>query len=294
MPDSHATDVRPVPAAQELQAALALGLAVLVAHRGFGARTLDIGPALGDIELPPADDEQPDASLLAPLGPLYLAHELLAAGLLRTAERVAGLFASGAIQQPLGEAGADIAVFWQERRRRLSADEQQHLLAPIFGDGAFEAALQAVCDGLVALADNRGFDGRPLDDVREDVRLQQAAADLRQLLARHAGGMAAYAAHGIVESLQQAARFLGRRTLQAAFGVTDLWGLLAAGGDVPAARLRSHVERGRAGAVVVGWVAAADASTPVQVHGEPGRTLLAAAERWLLARERRAAPKVAA
>src|SRR4051812_37426035 len=76
---------------------------------------------LGDIELPDSAPTAEDAQNLAIIAPLYLACELEHAGMLRTAEMIAGLFASGTITQPLGPTEQLIAAFWKTRNERLSA-----------------------------------------------------------------------------------------------------------------------------------------------------------------------------
>lgn len=274
------------PAGAELHAALALGLAVLDAHRRDGAMALDVGPALGDIDLPPTSPATLDPALLAPLGPLYLAHELDAAGFLRTAELIAGLFASGAVHQPLGDAGEAIASFWQARRDRLDATERQHLLAQVFDAHAFYPAMHTLCSALVALADNLGPRGRPVHDVRENVGLREGASRLLDLLAAHAGGMVAYAARGILDALKDATRFMRQRPVQSAFGSPDLWGLVATTGaasGISAAQVRERVELGRAGAVVIGWLATSLGQPQVNIRSEQGQTLISSAQRWLLA-----------
>lgn len=84
---------------------------------------------LGDIDLPDTAPTTEDAQHLEVIAPLYLAHELEQAGLLRTGELVAGLFASGAITQPLGPSAQLIADFWRGRRERLAEAERQQLFA---------------------------------------------------------------------------------------------------------------------------------------------------------------------
>lgn len=282
-----------------LHGALVLGLAVLDAHCHTGARALEALADLGDIELPPGGAATLDPSLLAPLGPLYLVHELDAAGFLRTAELMAGLFASGAVHVPLGEAGGRIAAFWHDRRDRLEAGERRQLLEQVYPADAFYPAMQGLCAALVALADNVSARGHRLDDVREEVAMQQAASRLLDLMSAHAGGMVPYAARGLLDAIQAATRFMRERAVQVAFGASDLWGLVATTGlaeGLTAAQVREHVELGRAGAVVIGWLATASGAPRLDVRSAHGQTLLASAQRWLLARHalqamrRRSAP----
>lgn len=272
-----------------LPEALALALAVLGAHaHGLASALADPGEELGSIDLPETGPATLDPSLLAPLGPLYLAFELEQAGLLRTAELIAGLFASGAIQQPLGAAEPLIAAFWQARHDRLDAAERRHLLEQTFEAAYFYPRMQALCSALVAMADNVGPRGRPVSDLREEVGLQESAYALLELLSARAGGMAAYAARGIVDALNQATHFMRERALQAAFGAHDLWGLVGTAGaadGVGANELRQHVELGRAGVVVLGWLGNAGAPVRLDVRSEQAQTVMGAAQRWLLAWE---------
>jgi hypothetical protein len=250
------------------------------AHRHARAEGL---AELGDIELPDSAPTAQDAQHLEVIAPLYLAHELEQAGLLRTAELIAGLFASGSITQPLGPTAQLIAQFWKSRRERLSAAEREQLFAQIFEPQSFYPLMQALCD---ALADQ--LDSPPrASDVHARVALQEAADALGGWLAPHALGMASFAAQDIVQALTQATHFLRDRLLQTAFGVADFWGLLATVGSTAgtgAAQIRQHVELGREGAIVLAWLAggvthgyAFDPASP------QGQQLIAAAEGWRVA-----------
>lgn len=238
---------------------------------------------LGDIELPDSAPTAEDAQHLESIAPLYLAHELERAGLLRTAELIAGLFASGAITQPLGPTAQLIADFWKARRERLSAAERDQLFAQVFEPQAFYPLMQALCDALASQLDNPPRAG----DVHARVALQEAADALGGWLAPRAVGMAGFAAPEIVQALSQATHFLRDRLLQTAFGVHDMWGLLNAVGSTGGAgagQVRQHVELGRQGAVVLAWLAGA---VPRGYAFEPaspaGQQLMTAAEAWRVA-----------
>ena len=115
--------VPPVPARHEyadLMRGVATALSALAAHERALARAME----LGDIDLPPGAPNAQDRAQLQAAAPLYFASELEAAGLLPTAELVAGLFASGAITQPLGPAAQLLHTFWRHRRERLDAKER--------------------------------------------------------------------------------------------------------------------------------------------------------------------------
>jgi len=239
---------------------------------------------LGDIELPDSAPTAEDAQHLDVIAPLYLAHELEQAGLLRTAELIAGLFASGAITQPLGPTAQLIADFWKARRERLAAAEREQLFAQVFEPQGFYPLMQALCDALANQLDNPPR----ASDVHARVALQEAADALGGWLAPRAVGMASFAAQDIVQALAQATHFLRDRLLQTAFGVHDMWGLLNAVGSTggaDAGQIRRHVELGRQGATVLAWLAGAvpqgyafDPASPA------GQQLMAAAEAWRVAK----------
>ena len=224
-----------------------------------------------------------DAAVLAPLPSLYLARELDAAGLLRTAELVAGLFASGAITAPLDpQVGRTLHDFWQARHHRLGEQERSHLFAQVFEGTRFEAGMRRMCLALVAMADNAG-----VEDLRESVGLEQAALSLADALWPSISGMVAFAARDVIEALGVASRVLRESSLQAAFGVHDLWSLVATTNraqGIDARSARDHVERGRSGMVVLRWLAGAAAHGARLDLAEPqAESVISAAERWLLA-----------
>jgi hypothetical protein len=238
---------------------------------------------LGDIDLPDTAPTAEDAHNLEALGPLYLASELEQAGLLRTAELVAGLFASGSITQPLGPTAQLIAKFWQGRRERLSAEERQHLFAQVFDPAGFYPLMQALCTALAGTLDTPPRPG----DVHAQVQVREAADTLGGWLAPHAAGMAQFAANDIVGALSQATHFLRDRMLQAAFGVHDLWGLVEAVGraqGTSATQARQRVELGRHGADVLSWLAGAVTQAyAFDPASAAGQQLMTSAEGWLMA-----------
>lgn len=241
---------------------------------------------LGDIDLPDTAPTTEDAQHLEAIAPLYLAHELEQAGLLRTAELVAGLFASGAITQPLGPSAQLIADFWRGRRERLSEAERQQLFAQVFEPQGFYLLMQALCG---ALSDQLGNPPRA-SDVHAQVVLHEAAEALGGWLVPRAVGMAAFAAQDIVHALSQATHFLRDRLLLTAFGVHDLWGLLETVGSTQGqgtAAIRQHVELGRQGTTVLAWLAGAvPAGYAFDPASAQGRQLMAAAYAWRMTWER--------
>lgn len=235
---------------------------------------------LPELGVPPP--ESLDRDLLAPVPALYLAFELEAAGLLRTGELVAGLFAAGTINAPLHAAAARaLHDFWRARTQRLNEQERAHLFAQVF-DAAFEPRMRRLCEALVALADNAG-----IEDLRENVGLEMAAAALAEGLWPALSGMVAFAARDVVDAVEAALRFLRERSLQRAFGANDLWSLVATtlrARGLDADTAREHVERGRQGMTVLRWWAEHGAhSARLDLADAQAGSVIAAAERWLLA-----------
>lgn len=259
----------------------------------------DAGERLGSIDLPDTAPTQEDAGNLQSMAPLYLAFELEQAGVMRTAELVAGLFASGAITQPLGPTAQLIAEFWKARSQRMAEAERLQLFAQMFDRDNFYPLMSALCDAIVAqgaspLETLVGYGAgvvRTGNDIQAQVALQEAAEALGAWLAPHAVGMALFAAHDIVQALNEATRFLRDRMLQTAFGVHDLWGLIgtvgSARGDT-AGQVRDHVELGREGATVITWLAGDAAQGTAGNNGfnaasAQGQQLMASAQAWRMA-----------
>ena len=238
---------------------------------------------LGDIDLPDTAPTAEDAQRLQTIGPLYLGFELEQAGLLRTAELIAGLFASGAITQPLGPTGELIAQFWHTRQQRMNETERGQILSQVFNPSDFYPMMHTLCDTLVHLSDY------PVQtiDIHGQAMVQQAAEVLGAWLASRGGGMVSYAADEILQTLSQALRFLRDRLLQTAFGVHDLWSLtnVVSQAQGQAGQTGRHrADMGRAGATVLGWLSAGIGNRfALDPTSTEGQHVMAAAEDWLLA-----------
>lgn len=241
-----------------------------------------------------------DAARLRASGPLYFAAELEAAGVLRCAELVAGLFASGAVNQPLGPVAQSIHAFWRGRQARLQAAEREAIFGRIIEQPHFDRLMRALCRAIVAQADNAGAGGlRP--DLREHVALASSARSLAEFLAQRMDPMASLAVRDVIATINEALAFLRDRRLQVAFGTQSLWSLVAhassSDGTTPGspAVAQQHAERGQAGQKLLAWVAA-DHRGGAQVldprdpaHGE----LIMAAQRWLDAEPHQGVPSAA-
>jgi len=235
---------------------------------------------LGDITLPPDADLSEQTEHLAALGPFYLAYQLDLAGLLHTAETVAGLYAGGAIPGSLGTAGQLLRAYWQGRHTRLTAAEREQLFERVFEAPHFDRLLAALARDIASHADNRD-----LPDWREAVALEQSARRLIEYLAGRAGGMTAYAARDIVSAINEAVRFLGDPGVQRAFGVTNLWALVRAASSRETGAtdaLQRYLDLGKSGQALLSWLTAAARLGHPRL--DPGAadfsSLIMAAETW--------------
>ena len=261
--------------------AVATALATLAAREDGLARALDLADG---IDLPPGAPNALDRAALQAAAPLYFASELEHAGLLRTAELVCGLFASGAITQPLGPNAQLLHAFWRARRERLEAGEREAIFARVIEAPHFDMLMAALCNALVAQADG--------SDLREGVTLAACAQDLGEFLAQRVDPMASLAARDIVASINTALGFLRDRLLQQAFNVNSLWALCAlargqeGGAPVGAGALQRQVERGRSGQTVLLCLAGHYSQEAPQLDmADPAQAdAVAAAHRWLASR----------
>jgi hypothetical protein len=236
-------------------------------------------PEGGSIDLPDSAPGPYDGGRIAIAGPLYMVHELQHAGLLRAAEQVAGLFASGAITQDLGASAAVLNEFWRTRQTRLGDAERTQLLEQAFEDRYFYGLMRGLCDALVALSDNGG-----VPDLREQVGLEMAVAQITNFLLQRTQGMIVFAAQDLVDNINTALSFLRDRVLQTAFGAHDLWELVeicarSAGDDT--GEIREHVDMARSGAEVLNWLA--QAGPRPQTSSSAAEAIAGAAVRWLSA-----------
>lgn len=236
-----------------------------------------------DFDLPEGAPTAEDRVQLEAAGPLYFASELERATLLPTAELIAGLFASGAIVQPLGPVAKLLHDFWRGRRERMTAEEREVVFARVIETPYFDRLMRGLCEAIDAHADP-AMPGGP--GLHAQVALATQAQSLGAFLAQRVDPMAAIAARDIVETINTALAFLRDRQLQVAFGVRDLWRLVEIVGSqhgVVAGDAQRHVDRGRSGQTVLLWLSkhyaeqaiVLDPAAPADVE------LLVAAQRWL-------------
>lgn len=271
LPDRHAHE--------PLLRALAMAQSAVARHERTLALALE---ELGDIDLPSGAPNVHDRVRLQAAAPLYFASELERAGVLPTAELVAGLFASGAITQPLGPTVQLLHTFWRERRERLDADERAAIFARVIESPYFDRLMQALCEAIVAQADG--------SDIREQVGVATSAQTMAEFLAQRTDAMASLAARDIIDTLNKALVFLRDRMLQAAFGVHSLWALVALTASqqprsVVVSSPQIHAERGRAGQIVLLWLADHFTETALRLDPQQAQDveIIVAAQRWLAA-----------
>jgi hypothetical protein len=212
---------------------------------------------------------------------LYFASELESAGLLPTAELVTGLFASGAITQPLGPTAQLLHAFWRGRRERLEAKERSALFARVVEQPHFDRLMTTLCSALVDQAEVAG--------IHEQVALAAAAQAMGEFLSQRVDAMAAMVAHDVVDTINTALGFLRDRLLQTAFGVSSLWQLVAVAGAAQgqnATTVQQHVDQGRAGQGVLLWLAAhySETAPRLDANNAADVEVIGAAQRWLTGR----------
>jgi hypothetical protein len=236
--------------------------------------------ALGDIHLPEPQGAARRPELLSVLPALYWVHGLDQAGVWRAADTVAGLWASGAVQVALPDQGQGLQHWWRTRRERLSAEERAHLLEGVFDARDFEPAMRRLCRALAALADNAGQ-----HDLREEVGLQLAGANLLELCGVRLEGAALPAAAELLAQMRAAVQLLSARALQSAFAVRDFYTLIELGerGRSPPGRARRLAERTQAGAAVLRWLAQSAAQRfAVEPKADALQAVMSQAQRWLM------------
>lgn len=257
-----------------LTQALSFGFGILASLPEQLAHSL---AELGDISLPDAAPTPSELSQLNVVAPLYLAFEMETVGLLRTADRVSALFASGAITQPLGEIAEHITRYWRTRHERLGEQERVHLLNQIFAPTEFYPQFLPFCEAVMAMADNRN---RRV--IFEEVALQVATRQLRETLFPRLQGMLQFAAGELLQNVQDALRFLRERNLLFAFNARSLWHLLSLEGRLSDSDIRQHVDMANAGQLLLSWLAQGHSGSAAHSPNLDA-SIFAAAQRWMLA-----------
>ena len=289
--------------------AIALGRRLVAAVRAYAAALeLPELPELTPIELPPVVGSEADQANLRAVAPLYLASELEETGLVVALETFAGIFATGGIQTDVGPAGPLLATFWHERGQRFTREERHAFYARLFGDDTgpalaaaggrnadFEGLMIDLAEALYRFGSDRLG---PLPANAE--RIRGAASELAANLSPRSGGMTAYAAHDLLETIASAIQIFKQPAVQAALGAHTLWAAVRSAsarylhGNVD---IDAHVTRGKAGQLLLAWLAeTVPRLGDVTALAAPDDPVIAAAAAWLEAslsireREARAAP----
>lgn len=211
---------------------------------------------LGPIALPPAAQAEPIQ--LRAVASLYLASTLEAAGLIQAADDFTRMVRSGMVRD-LGDATKLVVAFWEARNERASEAERLALFGRLFGAPAgpvdatgglnevFEELLLELCDTIVKAADGQG-----------SARMRMAAHGVAENIAEVANDMVLMMARDIISSLSQAIAILNHPAVRAALTARTMWESVSAIDRRlrrPARPTLSHLRRGRAGMVVLAWLA---------------------------------------
>jgi hypothetical protein len=293
------------PAAQErivpdtagdIDRVLALGHRLVDAAAQFA---LQLGTDDFDVELPPIVGSDADQAHLRPVAPLYLACELERAGLVPALELLSGVFASGGLPGDLGSASPLLMRFWQERHNRFTGSERQAFFSRLFGDTSgpamatesgtnveFDALMTALATTLV----NTQTYPLVTPGFITESPLRTAALELASNLLPRSGGIAAFAARDLLKTIQQALDILRQKQVQLQFRAASVWTAVSNIQQMKtgtAGHISEHVTRGKAGMLVLAWLAeSAPALNNNQQLISPDSPLPVAAASWLDASKR--------
>jgi hypothetical protein len=215
---------------------------------------------MGGIDVPPALGPRIDQAQLRAIASLYLASDLENAGVVPAAEALAALGRTGGLGVDLGGGAALLAQFWKSRNDRATPEERATCFARLFGageaDGSFDEAMLELCEALYKLderASNATYGG-----IAQQTRVRVAAERLVSQLVTTSGGITVFLAQEVLQGLRVALAVLGSPDVRGAFGARDVWAVIAAVNRL--ARLhradpRPYVRRGKAGMIVLAWLA---------------------------------------
>lgn len=278
--------------AGEIDRVLALGFRLVNAVEQFAVQ---FGDDDFNIALPPIAESEADQAQLRSVPPLYLAAELEQAGLVPAAELLSGAFVAGNLQGDFGEAGPLLVSFWKKRNERFAASERQAFFSRLFGDtsgptlamseganAAFEALMTNLCTVLINL---RSWPALPSGYVSE-VPVRAAAAQLADNLLPRSGGMAVFAARDLLSTIKASLAILQQKQVQRRFRAVSVWtavGNIRRMTGVGGNSTSSHVTRGKAGMLVLAWLADSFSTPRTQQLVPPESPLPDAASSWLQA-----------
>ena len=223
---------------------------------------------LDAIELPEAAAARVDQAQLRALASIYLAADLEPAGIIASAEQLAGLVATGVISLDLGGAGPLVEQWWRHRRDRMTNDERNAFFARLFGTASgpvaaetghnirFEDRMFELCEALTKFEEQGGPSDR--GTTMGQARVRNAARALSQNLGDASSGMTAFIAEEVMKTLKEAFAILGHSDLRAAFHARDIWDVvraIARFGHGSPSDAQPYVRRGKAGMILLAWLA---------------------------------------
>src|SRR5688572_21128381 len=251
---------------------------------------------LGDIDIPEPEMGRIDKAQLRALATLYLAADLEPAGIIPAVEALAGLSATGATSLDLGEVEALLADWWRNRHDRVSAVERNAFFSRLFGTSAgpvaadagrnaeFEDRMLGLCEALYKL--DEMATGDPHGGTAQQTRVRSAARGLVENLGQAGGGITAFMATEVIDTLKQAFAILGDPAVRGIFAARDIWGVVGGIGRLSRQRFLPagpYVRRGKAGMTVIGWLA--DVSDKLGRIGGPivtiGHPVVGSAIDWI-------------
>lgn len=240
----------------------------LAHHLLAGVHTLALQfSQLGAIDLPPILQPAADVSHIQAVAPLYLASELEAARLIPSVEVLAGLFAEGGLRLADRDAAEELYRFWQNRHNRFSRQEREAFFARLFGfqsatqlamsdsrNDDFDSQMATLAEGILRMQPDPVFASAPVTDAI----LVVATSRLAHNLVARSGGITAFAARDIVQTIESALSILKQRSVQVALGAINVWTAVDAVARhylQEEVNVGAHVRRGRSGMLLLTWVA---------------------------------------
>lgn len=265
------------PDALALEATLAQAAGCLGAARAFAVSLARIDlPALPDPPLAAREDR----AILQAVGPLYLAMELESAGLTRALSALAGLYMTGALRIGPGEIAETLRAHHRNYELRTPSGDRHAAYLRLFGTApegavpyatgdavntAHEEIMLQLAEAMHRYANATPFDLTPATSQRE---IRSAARLLGEGLVMRGGGVSHYLAEEALGLIGTATQVFRDPSVHRALGARDLWGAVQAALDLAGGavrrpffagalnqRARAHLARGKAGMMLIEWVA---------------------------------------
>jgi hypothetical protein len=240
--------------------------------------------SLAQITLPDLPDPPlaagPDRSILRAVAPLYFAMEIESTGLTHALSALAGLFASGTLRLARGPIAELLMQHHRGYETRRPSEDRYAAYLRLFGsapEGAvpfatenavnleFEEAMLRLSEAMHRYANLSPLQLAPTAAQRE---IRTAARLLGENLVMRGGGASHYLAEEALALVGRATEVFKNRSVQAALGARSLWDAVDAAltlaqglrrpprpGAGRSSLARAHLTRGRAGMVLLEWLA---------------------------------------